>query len=61
MKTILPENEPIAPSKIVCVGRNYLEHIRELGNETPDDMVIFNKPNSAISAKLRARIDEPLH
>ena len=61
MKTIRLENEQIAPSKIVCIGRNYLEHIRELGNETPDDMVIFNKPNSAISAKLRAKIDEPLH
>jgi 2-keto-4-pentenoate hydratase/2-oxohepta-3-ene-1,7-dioic acid hydratase in catechol pathway len=47
--------------KAVCVGRNYLEHIRELGNETPDDMVIFNKPNSAISETLRATIDEPLH
>jgi 2-keto-4-pentenoate hydratase/2-oxohepta-3-ene-1,7-dioic acid hydratase in catechol pathway len=61
MKTIRLENEQIAPSKIVCVGRNYLEHIRELGNETPDDMVIFNKPNSAISKTLHARIDEPLH
>ena len=46
MKTILLESEKIAPSKIVCIGRNYLEHIQELGNETPDDMVIFNKPNS---------------
>ena len=49
------------PSKIVCIGRNYLEHIRELGNETPDAMVIFNKPNSAISAKLQSTQGEPLH
>ena len=49
------------PSKIVCIGRNYLEHIRELGNETPDAMVIFNKPNSAISAKLLSTQEEPLH
>ena len=48
MNTIQLESEQIAPSKIVCIGRNYLEHIRELGNETPDDMVIFNKPNSSI-------------
>lgn len=61
MNTILLDTEQVVPSKIVCIGRNYLEHIRELGNETPDDMVIFNKPNSAISTKLRAFIDEPLH
>lgn len=61
MKTILLESEKIAPSKIVCIGRNYLEHIQELGNETPDDMVIFNKPNSSISETLLAARDEPLH
>lgn len=61
MKTILLESEKIAPSKIVCIGRNYLEHIQELGNETPDDMVIFNKPNSSISETLFAARDEPLH
>jgi 2-keto-4-pentenoate hydratase/2-oxohepta-3-ene-1,7-dioic acid hydratase in catechol pathway len=37
------------PSKIVCVGRNYVEHIKELNNEIPENMVLFNKPNSAIS------------
>lgn len=51
----------LKPSKIVCVGRNYAAHIAELGNDTPDDMVIFNKPNSAISEQLHARLDEPLH
>ena len=61
MKTVTLDSGQIAPSKIVCVGRNYLEHIRELGNETPDDMVIFNKPNSAISTVLLAARDEPLH
>jgi len=61
MNTIRLESEHIAPSKIVCIGRNYLEHIRELGNETPDDMVIFNKPNSSISSRLLAARDEPLH
>ena len=50
------------PSKIVCVGRNYVAHIQELGNEIPDDMVVFNKPNSAISSCLLAQIDgETLH
>lgn len=34
--------------KIFCIGRNYSEHIHELGNEKPDDMVIFLKPHTAI-------------
>ncbi|WP_018611318.1 fumarylacetoacetate hydrolase family protein [Segetibacter koreensis] len=34
--------------KIFCVGRNYLEHARELGNEVPDEPVIFMKPKSAL-------------
>jgi len=34
--------------KIVCVGRNYAEHAKELGNEVPDKPVIFLKPASAI-------------
>ncbi|PSW19863.1 FAA hydrolase family protein [Photobacterium sanctipauli] len=42
----------ITPSKVVCVGRNYVAHIHELGNEIPQGMVLFVKPNSAISAQL---------
>ena len=42
----------IVPSKVVCIGRNYVEHIKELNNETPDSMVVFNKPNSAVSDTL---------
>lgn len=41
---------PAAPSKIVCVGRNYAEHARELGNEAPKEPLIFLKPPSAIIA-----------
>jgi 2-keto-4-pentenoate hydratase/2-oxohepta-3-ene-1,7-dioic acid hydratase in catechol pathway len=37
-----------SPSKIVCVGRNYLEHARELGNEMPKQPLIFLKPPSSI-------------
>lgn len=36
------------PSKIVCVGRNYLEHARELGNELPSEPLIFLKPPSSV-------------
>lgn len=41
---------PVAPSKIVCVGRNYREHAKELGNEAPIEPLIFLKPPSAIIA-----------
>lgn len=36
------------PSKIVCVGRNYLEHARELGNDVPAEPLIFLKPPSSL-------------
>lgn len=35
-------------SKIVCIGRNYVDHIKELGNETPSAPVIFIKPPSSV-------------
>lgn len=34
--------------KIFCIGRNYVDHIHELGNQVPENMVIFMKPNTAI-------------
>ncbi len=43
----------LIPSKVICIGRNYVEHIHELNNEIPSSMVIFNKPNSAISDTFR--------
>jgi 2-keto-4-pentenoate hydratase/2-oxohepta-3-ene-1,7-dioic acid hydratase in catechol pathway len=40
---------PVEPSKIVCVGRNYLEHAAELGNKLPDEPLLFLKaPTSLI-------------
>src|SRR5512141_2073351 len=41
---------PCAPSKIVCIGRNYKEHAAELGNEVPPEPLIFLKATSAIIA-----------
>ena len=41
---------PVAPSKIVCVGRNYKEHAAELGNKMPDEPLLFLKAPSAIIA-----------
>lgn len=52
MKTIIYDNKNVFTSKIVCVGRNYVEHIKELGNETPESIVLFNKPNSTVSNEL---------
>ncbi|MGM0534355.1 MAG: fumarylacetoacetate hydrolase family protein [Campylobacterota bacterium] len=54
MKHIWFENNEVVPSKVVCIGRNYVEHIKELDNEVPKTPVIFNKPNSAISPVLYA-------
>lgn len=61
MKTVQLDNKTITPNKIVCIGRNYVDHIAELGNEVPDEMVIFLKPNSAISDQLSSFHHEELH
>lgn len=52
MNHIILDEKEIFPSKVVCIGRNYIEHIKELNNEVPEDMVFFIKPNSSISEKL---------
>jgi 2-keto-4-pentenoate hydratase/2-oxohepta-3-ene-1,7-dioic acid hydratase in catechol pathway len=39
---------PLRPSKIIGIGRNYVEHARELGNEVPDVPIIFFKPPTAL-------------
>ena len=54
MKSVEFENELVCPSKIVCVGRNYIDHITELNNTMPDQPVIFIKPNSSVSCVLRS-------
>lgn len=53
------------PTKIVCVGRNYVEHARELGNEVPKEPLIFLKPPSALIGNddsiVYPRISENVH
>lgn len=62
MNTVICNGTPVTPSKVVCVGLNYVAHIKELGNEIPEDMVVFIKPNSAISNTLESSVDgEALH
>ena len=43
------------PSKIICVGRSYAEHAKELGNAVPDQPVLFIKPPSSLIA-----LDQPI-
>jgi len=61
MNSVNIDGKPITPSKVICIGRNYVDHIHELGNEMPDEMVVFLKPNSAISNELISFHQEPLH
>lgn len=40
---------PVIPrSKVVCVGKNYVDHARETGSEVPDEPLIFIKPNTSV-------------
>ena len=43
--TLLP---PVAPTKIICVGRNYRDHAKELGNDVPAEPLLFYKPLSSL-------------
>ena len=61
MNGIKLNDEIIFPTKIVCVGRNYADHIEELGNKTPREPVVFIKPNSAISANLYCSSVDSIH
>ena len=48
MKSIKLNNEKVNIGKIVCVGRNYVAHAKELGNEVPEFPLIFLKPPSVL-------------
>jgi 2-keto-4-pentenoate hydratase/2-oxohepta-3-ene-1,7-dioic acid hydratase in catechol pathway len=52
-ETLVPFSEaqllaPVFPTKVVAVGRNYADHIAELGNETPSEPLIFVKPATTV-------------
>ncbi|MBT2487532.1 fumarylacetoacetate hydrolase family protein [Streptomyces sp. ISL-96] len=40
---------PVLPSKVVAIGRNYAEHAAELGNQVPDEPLIFFKPSTSVT------------
>ncbi len=48
-------------NKIICIGRNFVEHIQELNNEVPKQMVIFFKPSCAVSDELVLYDEEITH
>ncbi len=57
---------PMLPSKVVCVGKNYADHAREMGGEPPAEPIMFLKPSTAVCgpgdpivrpARLSGRID----
>jgi 2-keto-4-pentenoate hydratase/2-oxohepta-3-ene-1,7-dioic acid hydratase in catechol pathway len=61
MKSIKLDGKDIYPSKIVCIGRNYVDHIEELDNEVPTEPVIFIKPNSSIASGIYFNKNDVIH
>lgn len=62
--TLLSKQQPqdtVTPSKIVCIGRNYIAHAIELNNPPPEQSIIFLKPNSSISKDIYLPIGEEVH
>lgn len=53
MQSVKMASQQWMPSKIICVGRNFSGHIAELQNPVPEELVLFLKPNSAISKYVR--------
>ena len=46
----LADGSRVVPGKVVCIGRNYAAHARELGNEVPEAPVVFLKPSTSLVA-----------
>jgi len=61
MKSVKFDGQDVYPSKIICVGRNYVAHIEELNNEIPTEPVIFLKPNSSLSNDIFFNENEAIH
>ena len=51
---------PVTPSKIVCVGKNYLDHIAEMASQAPPEPALFLKPPSAIIGPDQSIVLTPL-
>ncbi|UOO82644.1 fumarylacetoacetate hydrolase family protein [Uruburuella testudinis] len=48
MRQVCLETQPVRLNNIFCIGRNYVDHIAELKNETPTEPVVFMKPNNSL-------------
>ncbi len=51
----------LKPTKILCVARNYVAHIKELDNEVPSQPALFMKPPSAIANEIYFNKQDPIH
>jgi 2-keto-4-pentenoate hydratase/2-oxohepta-3-ene-1,7-dioic acid hydratase in catechol pathway len=51
---------PVTPTKIVCIGRNYADHAKELGNDAPAEPLLFLKPPSALLAPNGMNVRPPM-
>jgi len=49
---------PRTPKNVICVGKNYADHVAEMGSEVPEKLVVFTKATTAIAA---AEQDLPIH
>ena len=61
MGSVVFNGQSVRPGKVVCVGKNYAAHIREMASAPADNMVVFMKPATSIGTELFAALDEPLH
>ena len=61
MTRVIFNGEPVRPSKVVCVGKNYAAHIEEMASVPAENMVVFMKPATSIGTTLHATLDEALH
>lgn len=57
---------PVLPSKIVAVGKNYLDHVAEMGGEAPPDPLLFLKPSTAVigpfdAIRIPAELTDEVH
>lgn len=61
MTNVQFNNRSIRPPKIICVGRNYSDHIAEMGSLPSAEMTVFMKPSASISDSLIAEQGESIH
>ncbi len=61
MHKIILDSKEIIPSKIICIGKNYVAHIEELDSEIPSENIFFLKPNSAIADDIYFNANDVVH